>query len=51
MDAISSKKQEQIKQASLNLIISEVVVLFLQSRIPKVAKKDIQSVREIILNG
>ena len=51
MDAISSKNKNKSSKLLLNLIISEAVILFLQSRIPKVAKKDIQSVREIILNG
>ena len=50
MDAISSKNKNKSSKLLLNLIISEAVVLFLQSRIQRL-QKDIQSVRKIILNG
>ena len=51
MDAISSKSKNKSSKLLLNLIVSEVIVLFLESRTPKVSKKDIQSIKEIILNG
>ena len=39
MDAISSKSKNKSSKLLLNLIVSEVIVLFLESRTPKVSKR------------